>query len=148
MPDNVPMTARTFGSSHPCLIEYWRKNTAPMTIEMPAIAANSRTPTRPSQSNAGFRGRGGAGGGGGRGGGAGGFGGAGGRDPSFISGVPIGAATGAGTRGATGTTGGGAGVGAFGGAGAGSATGDGPTGAETLSLIFRSWRSSSAVRIF
>src|SRR5687767_3785744 len=69
----MPIITRTGGCSQPCSTEYFRKKTAAKTSAMPAIGENNLTPTRLSQSNAGFAGSGGTGGGGvrgGRGGGA------------------------------------------------------------------------------
>src|SRR5580765_4324287 len=44
------MTTRNGGPRYPCSAAILRKNTAAMSSEMPAIAANRRTPMRLSQS--------------------------------------------------------------------------------------------------
>ena len=58
------MATRTGGCSQPLSIEYFKKDTAATITATPAIAENSFTPTRLSQSNAGAGGGGGGAGGG------------------------------------------------------------------------------------
>src|SRR5215203_2349940 len=71
VPVRMPIVARMVGLNQPCSTEYFRKNTAASTSAIPAIHENSFTPTRLSQSNAGFAGGAGRGGGGMYGGGSG-----------------------------------------------------------------------------
>src|SRR5687768_15809650 len=58
----MPMITRTGGWSQPCSAEYFKKYTAANTSAIPAIAENSLTPTRFSQSKDGAGGPGGTGG--------------------------------------------------------------------------------------
>src|SRR5205085_5389952 len=122
----TPMATRTGGSSQPCSIEYRRKKIAAMTSATPAIAENSLTPMRFSQSNAGML-KDGRAGGGAIGGFGGGDGCAMGRGGSVLATRGTAGARGAtgvtGVRGSAGacgamTTGGGAGAGAGAGGGA------------------------------